>query len=285
MKAMLVVYILVALGGAFAAAFLTGGNAIMENAENKTTVSYLVNPSALRKFLPAPWQVVPISYGPWMGSNVVFEFRDRILNLDGRNGVIPGGVERGIIVTVQCHNPETGETAYRVIREYTANSAFVPGAHNNSKLLSNIRMERTILAQGTNPGSASETWVATDTAGGTVTLKLSYEQGLPQRMTGELKMYGSSDPNYHLYYHRDQGVDVVKDVNTGIDRTTSFQQSIKFSDFTRVFDGTEKLVNVVVMPWYVRKTFAPVGQNHVRVARTPGVVHARLSDSRPKTNA
>jgi hypothetical protein len=235
--------------------------AIMENAENKTTVSYLVNPDALQKFLPAPWKIVTISYGPWKGSNVAIEFRDRIMNLDGKKGGIPGGVERGIIVTVQCRNSETGETAYRVIREYTANSAFVPGAHHNSKLLTDMRIERTVSAQGTGPGTASETWVATDTGGGTATLKLSYQRGIPQRMNGELKMYGSSDPNYHLYYRRDQGVDVAKDVNLGIDRTTSFQQSIKLADFASVFDGTEKLVNVVVMPWYVRETFAPVDQS------------------------
>ncbi|OAJ61887.1 hypothetical protein A6V36_22355 [Paraburkholderia ginsengiterrae] len=53
-------------------------------------------------------------------------------------------------------------------------------------------------------------------------------------------MYGSSDPKYHRHFRRDQGGDVVQDVNVGIDCTTTSQQIIKLSDFTIVFDGAEK---------------------------------------------
>jgi hypothetical protein len=44
---------------------------------------------------------------------------------------------------------------------------------------------------------------------------------------------------------------------TGIDRVQRYQFEAKLPEFARLFDGSEELVNITVIPWYVRQVFLP----------------------------
>ena len=230
---------------------------IEENAENRTTVAMNVNVQKLSKFIPSPWEIYIPASGPWQGADLLLEFRDRIMNLDEHMQPIGGGSERGLVLLVPAKNPTTGDSGLRVIREYTANPNFLPGLYNNSKLLSRMRLQQALSAEGYDAGVMTQTWDLEEADGGVANLLLGYTRGTPKRVNRTYKMFGSSDPSLIRIYHTDQGVDVVKDVAANIDRTTQLKLRVTLKELSPMFDSSERLISVEVVPWYLREVSNP----------------------------
>jgi hypothetical protein len=58
-------------------------------------------------------------------------------------------------------------------------------------------------------------------------------------------------------YRYDQVMDVVKSIPEGIDRVQSYQLRVTMSELRDLFDGSEQLVGIAIIPWYARQTFLP----------------------------
>lgn len=230
---------------------------IEENAENRTTVAVHVDERKLSEFLPSPWEIDVPASGPWQGADLLLEYRDRIMNLDEHKQPISGGSERGLVLLVPAKNPKTGDAGLRVIREYTANPNFLPGLYNNSKLLLRMQLLQTLKADGYDSGITMQSWDLEEADGGVANLRLEYARGVPKRVNRTYKMFGSSDPSLIRIYHSDQGVDVVKDVAAGIDRTTRLELKVTMKELSPMFDGSQRLVSVEVVPWYLREVSVP----------------------------
>ena len=50
---------------------------------------------------------------------------------------------------------------------------------------------------------------------------------------------------------------MVKSVPNGIDRVLDYQLRVTGSELGKLFDGTEQLVSVAMLPWYMRQGFLP----------------------------
>jgi len=46
-------------------------------------------------------------------------------------------------------------------------------------------------------------------------------------------------------------------VPQNIDRVMSYQFRNTITEFSDLFDGTERLVSVIIVPWYVRQVYGP----------------------------
>jgi hypothetical protein len=232
-------------------------NFFEENAEHRVTVSMHVDEAQLARHLPKPWQINIPTDGVNKGFNLQLEFRDRILDLDEHRRPVAGGNERGLVILVPAKNPTTNEAGLRVIREFTANPNFLPGLYNNSKLLSRMDLTQSIVAKGTEPGIATEIWELEEPGGGIASLRFEYERGIPKRVNRSYNMYGSDDPTLTRIYKTDQGRDAVIDVAGGIDRTRNFSLKMTLAEFAHLFDGSERMVSVETIVWYVREVFNP----------------------------
>lgn len=228
-----------------------------ENAEHRTTVAMHVNEAEIAKFLPAPWVLDIPASGTNKGFDLILEFRDRILDLDEQKQPVKGGSERGLVLLVPAKNPVTGDAGLRVIREYTANPNFIPGLYNNSKVLSRMRLTQNLVAEGTASGTGTEIWDLEEPGGGVANLSFDYTRGVPKRLIRTYKMFGSDDPNLIRIYHSDQGRDLVRDVAGGVDRTQNFKLKVTLKELAPMFDGSERLISVEVLPWYLREVFNP----------------------------
>lgn len=69
-----------------------------------------------------------------------------------------------------------------------------------------------------------------------------------------------ADPTVLRIYRVDSLVDVVKSVPTGTDRVLSYQLRMTLPEFADLFDGTERLIAISIVPWYHRRVFGP-GRN------------------------
>ena len=88
-------------------------------------------------------------------------------------------------------------------------------------------------------------------------LRVQDQRGTPSRVKGEAKPRSGSDPTVWRIYRFEQGVDVVKSIPAGIDRVQSYHFRVAVPELAKLFDGSEKLISITVIPWYTRQAFLP----------------------------
>jgi hypothetical protein len=230
---------------------------VQSNADTRTVVTLTVKETGAQTLLPLPWQVTPLAAGPAKGANFILVFIDRLLSQDaeGKPSAI-GATDRALAVVIPAKNPQTGAAGLNVIRVYTPNPRGLPGPYKNSAQAS-TRLERSMQATGIEPAAVTELWEVRDAAGGLVTLSLQYPRAVPARSKTDAKIYGGPDLDFFRIYRADQGADLIRSVPTGTDRLTHFQLRVRMAELRPLFDGSEQVVSVAALPWYVRQVFLP----------------------------
>ena len=229
---------------------------VQQNVDNNVVVTLRVAQAEAQSWLPAPWQVNPVASGPNKDANLLLVFFDRLLNLDGGGKPAAGGAERGLAVVVPAKNSKTDEIANYVVRIYTSNPQSVPGAYKNSAPAT-IQRDQTLKGADTSSGVVNEVWTLRDSSGGAVEFRTQYQRGVPARSKQETKTRGGPDPEFFRIYRVDQGVDVVKSVPTGIDRTQNTQLRVTMAELRKLFDGSEQIVSISAVPWNLRQVSLP----------------------------
>jgi hypothetical protein len=70
-------------------------------------------------------------------------------------------------------------------------------------------------------------------------------------------VYSAVEPTFFRIYRVEQGADVVKSVPANIDRVQNFKLTIGIQELRKIFDGSEKVVAVTMIPWYIRQVSLP----------------------------
>ena len=143
-----------------------------------------------------------------------------------------------------------------VLRLYAGSPTYVPGPYKNS-VLATIERERTLKASNVEPASGRESWSVRNAAGGSLELQFDYQGNVPSRAKIETKVYSNVEPTLFRIYRVDQGTDVVKSLPDGIDRVKNFQLRVGIPELAKLFDGSERVVSVALIPLYVRQIFLP----------------------------
>ena len=225
------------------------------NFDSRLNVQFRVAEAALKSWVPAPWQISPASSGPGKDANLTAVFLQRLLVLGPDGKPTPGATHRTVAFVVPAKNMQTDESAPVVLRVYTADPQGVPGPYKNS-VKASVRREFTLRGDGNEPGAGSEQWQM-QVNGGSIEVQVAYQRGVPSRSKGESKVYSAVEPTFFRLYRVDQGVDVVKSVPAGIDRVQGFRFRSTVPELARLFDGSEQLIAVSVIPWYSREVRLP----------------------------
>jgi len=228
---------------------------VEQNVETRVALALRVPQAEAQKWLPDPWQVNPFASGPSKDANFLLVFRDRTLVLDAEGKPVAGGRERGVVLLIPARHAQTGETGLYIVRVFTANPQF-PDAYKNGVLVT-VRWEQSLKTSDLDSGVGAEAWEVRDKAGGMIELRLQYQRAVPTRSKPEVKMHGGPDPNFFRIYRIDQGADVAKSIPAGVDRVQSYQLRVTIAELGKLFDGSEQLVSISVLPWYMRQVFLP----------------------------
>ncbi len=216
---------------------------------------FAVRAEAAQSRLPEPWQVSLIPSGASKGANLAIIFNDALLNQDASGNPTPDAVSRYIGFAVPARHPQTEEEAGFNFRILTAHPKAVPGKYKTSRLGSVVRES---YAKGNDmSATVTEHFRFRDPHGGSVELQLQYRRGLPARAMTQGNVRSASDPNILRIYKVHELVDVVRSVPQNVDRVLSYQFRVTISEFGDLFDGTERLVSIAVVPWYVRQVYGP----------------------------
>ncbi|MDQ7819612.1 MAG: hypothetical protein QN173_03500 [Armatimonadota bacterium] len=221
----------------------------------QTVLHLAVRPEAAQSRLPAPWQVAPVSGGASRGANLAVIFTDTLLRTDASGQPAPDAVSRSIGLAVPARHPQTGEEAGFNIRTFTAHPRAVPGAYRTARLGS---VTREYYAKGTDTSATVTEHVRfRDPGGGSVELQLQYRRGVPVHVVSRGPIRSAADPGIVRVYRVHELVDVVRSVPQNIDRVLSYQLRVTVADLADLFDGTERLVSITVVPWSVRQAYGP----------------------------
>lgn len=229
---------------------------VQQNVDTRVVLAFRVAQTALQASLPAPWQVDPVPAGPSKDANLFITFLDQLLNQDGEGKPIAGGTTRIVALGIPAKNSQTGEAAPFLLRAFDANPQGVPGPYKGA-VGATIKRQATLQGEDHQRVTGTELWELRESGGGAIDLRLEYQRGVPARSKPEAKPHSLVEPNFFRIYRIDQGTDVVKSVPGGIDRARNYQLRVSVSELRTLFDGTEQLVSIAVVPWYVRQVFLP----------------------------
>jgi hypothetical protein len=224
--------------------------------DTRVVVALRVNETKLKARVAGPWEISPATSGPSKDANLLITFIDRILVQDAEGKPKGPGIDRLVAFAAPGKNPQTGETGPLVIRVFTANPETLPGFYKNY-LHAAIQRDQTAQGASLEAGGGSDTWVLRTSGGEEVALRLSYQRGVPARTQGESKPRAAAEQQVWRIYRFDQGMDVVRSVPAGIDRVQRYELRVGLAEFRDLFDGSEQLVSVAVLPWYLRQTLLP----------------------------
>ena len=247
---------IIALTGALLSEIACAETPTGSNADTRVVVSLQVKPEAAQQWLTGPWQVNPVPSGPSKGANAVLVFVDQQLVLDADGKPAGSGINRLLALVVPGKHAGTGELATVVARLFSADPAYVPSPYKTA-VPGQIRRERMVRESNVEPPSGRESWTVRDSAGSVVELTFDYIGGVPARSKSESKVYSAVEPTFFRIYRVEQGADIVKSVPDNIDRVQNLKLTIGIQELRKTFDGSEKVVSVAMIPWYLRQVSLP----------------------------
>ncbi len=215
-------------------------------------VAFSVDQKAAQAWLPAPWKAVSLPKGPFKGANIYVLFDDKFIRHDGDGKQFMGGAYLNMAIIGFGKNEQTGEFAAFVNRVYWPYDD--PGCYRNH-VKATVSREATIKASAS--GTGSEVWKVQDSAGGIMEFRMDYQRAVPERKMHEFKVRSAVDPNILFSYKDDTASDVVKSIPTGIDRVNNYKFNVTMTELREMFDGSEKLVGILINPTRVRLRYRP----------------------------
>ncbi len=226
------------------------------NNESRTVLALRVGEAGLQKWVPAPWQVNPVASGPFKDANVNLVFINPWLTQDAEGKPTAVPINRRVAMAIPAKNQQTGEATTLVARIYVSDTQALPGPYKNSVGVTTVRFEQTLKGTGVEPASGSEVWEMRN-GGGTIELRLQYQRGVPTRSKPETKPRSAADPTILRLYRVDQGIDVVRSVPERIDRVQAYSLRVTVPELRPLFDGSEQVIGIGLVPWYLRQVAEP----------------------------
>ena len=229
---------------------------VQSTVETRLVVALRLGQPEVQKLVPAPWQVAPPPGGPLKDANFMFVFIDQILVQDAQGKLDMGGINRYVVFSVPGKHMQTGEMAPLVTGGLTPDIHNVPGAYKTSSQ-GTVKREQTNKGANIERGANDDFWEVRDPSGGSIELRVQYQQAPPIRAKSEQKIYSAAEPSFFRIYRSETGTDVLKSIPSGINRVQNYQLRVTMPALKNLFDGSEQLVGIIAYPLFVRQIFLP----------------------------
>jgi hypothetical protein len=225
---------------------------------NRLMLAFRVNPEAVQRRLPTPWQLDPPTSGPLKGATLFVVLVDRLRDdeAEGRSGF--QGLNRIVNIAVPARHPQTEQTASIILGGWASNPANVPGFYQVYRQAA-VRVEQVTRGEA-EAEEVADVWAVRDAAGrGELELRLQSRRTIATRarQRGEARVLSAKNPDLWHRHRFDAATDVVRSVPDGIDMVQQYTFRLTAPDYRELFDGSEQLVGIVVAPWHVRQVFIP----------------------------
>ncbi len=224
------------------------------SSDTRTVLSFHVPDAAVQKLLPAGWTVDP-STGPTnRGANLTLIVMERMVITDPQGKPLKTGSSRYTVIAVPAKHAQTGQTNTVIVSGISPEGAGAYGVYETATV---SKVERTSSGDGEENGRARESWEFASAGGDRIALALSYRRAAATRSRVETHLRSARNPAFTRTYRLEQAADLVKSTVTGVNRVDDFTFRASGPHLSALFDGTETLLSVTVMPSYVREISLP----------------------------
>jgi hypothetical protein len=232
-------------------------------AATRTLIALEANAAALQSRLPNGWELAPYSgehlrEKSFTGANMLLPFHE-VFASRSQSGA-PGGLPQVSYLAFICQarSRSTGALGHIHWLVYTEDPTGVPGRYRDGKL-ARITRSQTFTKERRGETQVRETFSAVAEEG-EIHLSLSYKQGgMVMWVTADepnLPLYAARDTNIVRWYKEDQVVDVVRSDPMGINVVSEIDIAGK-GELADVFDGSQRIVGVVIQRPYIRHVYVP----------------------------
>lgn len=224
------------------------------NNDSRITIALEAKAGPLQGMLPKGWTLVPFPSGALEGANTVVVLVDRFLARDAEGSPAGTPVFRGAALVSLGKQKDSEETRMFALGVYATDPEYDP--YGNAAF-ADIRRSATLESSGTEPPYLTEAWTVALEDGGELSFDLSYRSGVPSWSTSDGYPYSNVNPDFYRIYKYDQLADLAMSapLERSLNGDMTFDASI--AELDGVFDGSERIVAVVVAPMYVRDVYLP----------------------------
>ncbi len=232
-------------------------------AATRTMIALEGNAAALQRRLPSGWKLAPYAGDDLRGTslrgaNMLVPFHE-VYAVRSQDKQPTGLPQLSYIAFVsQARNITTGALAHFHWFSYTEDPAGIPGKYHDAKL-ADIKRSQTFTKEQQGETEVQETFSAVADEG-EVHFSLAYKQGgRVMWVTAEhpnLPLYAAKDPRILRWYQEDQVIDIARSVPLKIDTISKISLAVT-GELQDVFDGSERIVAVVIQRPYMRQVYVP----------------------------
>lgn len=223
------------------------------SSENRIILNFKVNDAALQRLLPAGWTVAPSTSPGTPGANLNLTMMERLIVLNPQGKPLRTGTSRYMVLGVPARNAETGQTNTLIVSGLSPEGA---GAYDVYVTATTAKVERSVGGQGEGYASVRESWEFAAASGERVAVSATYMRGTVAKSHAETVVRSARHPEFQRTYRIDQAVDVLRSA-TSQNRVEQFQFRASGGVFAALFDGSEILLGISTVPFYVREISIP----------------------------
>lgn len=239
----------------------------MQHANAETMVEYSsetrfqldlhVPDAALSAFMPTGWKPNVASQGPAKDANLRAIFIDRV-TINGPDGKPVARGSNRLVYLVAPAKDSTGANVQLVIGGLTEDPADAPGPFGVYLLAATHTMQRS-TSSGAGAILESQDWVFAAATGEHLEMHIKYERGVGNKGNpSETKFYSAKNLSFYQISRQEQVLDILRNTTTNPpDRVKEFSFKASGGSYSKLFDGTEKLLSWDNILWINRSVFLP----------------------------
>jgi hypothetical protein len=227
------------------------------SSEARFQLDLKVPDAVIMSFLPSGWALNVATQGPAKDANLRAVFIDRV-TINGPDGKPVGKGSNRLVYLVAPVKDATGANAQLVIGGLTEDSADAPGPFGNYLLATTHTMQRS-TSSSTGPIMDSQDWVFIAATGERLEMHIKYERGVANKGNpADTKFYSSKNSSFYQISRQEQVLDILRNVTTTPpDRVKEFSFKAGGGSYSKLFDGTEKVLSWDNILWINRSVLVP----------------------------
>ena len=222
---------------------------ISTNLDTRTVLAFRVPNEAVRKLLPAGWELDATPDGPNL--RIVFSSNLLVQDAEGK----PSENIRTVTLAAQAKKSGTDEKAGMALGGFVSSTSAVPGPYFNYTAASTVFSQR-VGVDAAGKSIVEEAWEFSGGEGNALDLKIQFERGPLARVKANTRTYSSSKPDFFRIYRLEQAVDAIN-ASSGRNRIVQMALKARGPLFGSLLDGSEQLVSVTSIPYYARQVYLP----------------------------
>ncbi len=218
-----------------------------ESIESRFQLDFQVSDAAIKKFLPAGWDLNVATTGPATNCNLRVIFIDRIA-VNAGDGKATGASQM-VYLTVPVKNA-SGTAAQMVIGGLTSEAMDVPGPFGNYQAAASHEMKRSSTAAKGKGIIEEQTWSFSGAGGERFDTQVRYERVPAARARRDTTYVSAADPSKTVVAKIDNGINIARNATVQVpDKVQAFTYKFSGGKFASLFDGKEKVVSIDFFPW------------------------------------